>query len=60
MTTHHTSLYDDEANPAPAMVLSLLSRTIPSSETRRKYSDMPVSCSWVVEMVVMEFVQPTN
>ena len=21
MTTHHTSLYDDETNPAPAMVL---------------------------------------
>ena len=21
MTTHHTSLYDNEANPAPAMVL---------------------------------------
>jgi len=26
------------------MVLLLLSRTISSSETRRKYSDMPVSC----------------
>jgi len=31
----------------------LLSRTITSSETRRKYSDIPVSCPWIVEMVVV-------